>query len=136
MQWVADMLLSTEVMTLLVVITHLLLLFPTQFCARLTQTFSLTKPCSTRKDSSTRLKDRQDITPQNPTLALKKPDCHNLLGFKITSFLQRNWRFCGRRRRPAALITFRQPGDNKFIGYGFLEVWHHLYKTWLVIHSS
>lgn len=71
MQRVADMLSSTEVMTLLVVITRLTLLFPTQFCARLTQTFSLTKSRSTRKDSSTRLKDRQDITAQNPALALK-----------------------------------------------------------------
>lgn len=72
MQRVADMLLSAEVMTLLVVITHLMLLFPTQFCPGLTQTFSLKKSCSTMKDSSTRLKDRQDITPQNPALALKK----------------------------------------------------------------
>lgn len=72
MQWVADMLLSTEVMTLVVVITHLMLLFPTQFCAGLIQTFSLTKSCSTMKDSSTKLKDKQDITPQNPAIALKK----------------------------------------------------------------
>lgn len=59
-------------MTLLVVITPFMLLFPAQSCARLLQTLSLTKSCSTRKDSSTRLKDRQDTTPQNPALALKK----------------------------------------------------------------
>lgn len=64
MQWIADMLLSTEVMTLLVVITHLVLCW--------TYTFSLTESRSTMKDSSTKLKDRQDITPQNPTLALKQ----------------------------------------------------------------
>lgn len=69
MQQVADMLLSAEVMTLVGVITHLVAISHPILCQ--TCTFSVTKSCSTT-DSSTRLKDRQDITPQNPALALKK----------------------------------------------------------------
>lgn len=66
----------------------------------------------------------------------QKTDCHNLLGLKTTLFLEELKILGEETWRTAALITFRQHGDNKFLSYGFLEVWHHLYKTWLVIHSS